>query len=245
MSEKQEHFRTAHASNQDKKSFTALPEGVKRACKHPTNSLILSRVKNIRVLTKRVIMQSPIISKILSLFDERGDAMYGESVTQIEHALQAGLEAERQGAEQLDCRGCAARYRAHPAPPPRGLPEQGVDDRHEELGQRFLARYFAPEVVAAVRMHVEAKRYLCAVEETYHAALSPASQRSLELQGGAMSLAEVEAFRAEPYLETAIALRRWDDLAKIPGLPTPDLIHFIPHLEHALLGRSGRLQGAN
>jgi gamma-butyrobetaine dioxygenase len=90
------------------------------------------------------------------------------------------------------------------------------------------------------RLHVAAKRYLCAVEEPYLAGLSPASVQSLALQGGPMSDVEARAFERLPFATEAIRLRRWDDEAKIPGLEVPGLSHYRPHLESARSGASAR-----
>ena len=76
---------------------------------------------------------------------------------------------------------------------------RGVDDVHEELGAKWLAKRFGPEVVEPVRLHVPAKRYLCATDPAYFARLSPASVHTLRLQGGPMSAEEVAAFEANPY----------------------------------------------
>jgi predicted HD phosphohydrolase len=106
----------------------------------------------------------------------------------------------------------------------------GLDDRHEMLGHAFLVRYFPADVTEPVRLHVAAKRYLCAIEPDYFGLLSPDSVLSLSLQGGPMSPPEVAAFRAERYAEAAVLLRRCDDAAKVKDLPTPDLEHFVPFL---------------
>ena len=90
-------------------------------------------------------------------------------------------------------------------------------------------------VAAPVRLHVAAKRYLCAVGPAYLAGLSPASQRSLKLQGGPFDPDGVRRFEEEPYGGAAVALRRWDDAAKVPGLAVPGLEHYRPRLEAALL----------
>lgn len=77
-----------------------------------------------------------------------------------------------------------------------------------------------------VRLHVEAKKYLCAVDSDYWESLSSASKQSLEWQGGIFSEAEAEKFIAQPYASQAVRLRHWDDLAKVVDLSTPDLDHF-------------------
>jgi predicted HD phosphohydrolase len=113
---------------------------------------------------------------------------------------------------------------------PEDCADHGVDDRHEELGARWLISRFGPEVVEPIRLHVAAKRYLCATEPAYHAALSPASQQSLVLQGGVFTPDEVADFDAGAHAKAAIALRKWDDIAKIPGLITPQLSEFRGHI---------------
>src|SRR5262249_57036544 len=112
-----------------------------------------------------------------------------------------------------------------------GAARRGIDDRHEELGARFLARAFGPEVTEPIRLHVAAKRYLCGADAGYLGRLSAASLRSLELQGGPMSAAEQEAFRQHPHFNTAVAIRVYDDRAKQVGLVTPPLAHFRKYLE--------------
>ena len=79
-----------------------------------------------------------------------------------------------------------------------------------------------------------AKRYLCAMEPAYLAALSPASALSLGLQGGPCTPDEVAAFERNPFADEAVRLRRWDDVGKIEGLDTPPLAHYRPALEAGL-----------
>jgi hypothetical protein len=65
-----------------------------------------------------------------------------------------------------------------------------------------------------VRLHVAAKRFLCATEPGYIERLSSASQATLSVQGGPMSASEVCAFALLPYARNAVALRRWDEAVK-------------------------------
>jgi len=88
------------------------------------------------------------------------------------------------------------------------------NDDHESTGAAYLARHFSSAVTAPIALHVEAKRFLCATEDSYFAKLSPASVRSLEMQGDKMSADEVERFAKHPARERAVALRRWDELGK-------------------------------
>src|SRR5690349_24326992 len=92
-----------------------------------------------------------------------------------------------------------------------------TDARHGTGGARWLAQWFGPEVTEPVRLHVAAKRYLCAVEPGYAETLSPASVYTLGVQGGPMRGAELAEFAAGPYADDACRLRRWDDAAKDPG----------------------------
>lgn len=174
-----------------------------------------------------------VLSRIDCLFSERGEGEYhGEAVTQLEHALQAAYMAEQDGrsAELITAallhdvghllHGHGEDYLEH-----------GVNDRHEDLGARFLARAFGAEVIEPIRLHVPAKRYLCAARASYLATLSPASVRSLELQGGPMSADEVAEFERHPQFASAVALREYDDRAKVVGLSTPPLAHFRKYLE--------------
>lgn len=84
-----------------------------------------------------------------------------------------------------------------------------------------------------IRLHVDAKRYLCHVDDGYWAALSPASQRSLALQGGPFDAQQAKAFITQPFADDAMALRRWDDSAKDPTAVTPDWAHYEALLEKA------------
>lgn len=105
------------------------------------------------------------------------------------------------------------------------------DDRHEEAGARYLASYFAEPVTRPIAMHVAAKRYLCATEPEYFQKLSPGSVRTLELQGGPMNAEEVAAFEAIPDHENAVAIRRWDEYGKVPGLDVPGFDDYRPMLD--------------
>lgn len=179
-----------------------------------------------------------VVARVLQLFAERGDSDYGsESVNQREHALQAAHLARQAGADAALVAAALLHDVGHLLHNlPDDAPEQGIDDRHEELGHRWLARHFRPEVAEPVRLHVAAKRYLCSVDDEYYEHLSESSRVSLALQGGPMSAEEAEGFRASPHFEAALRLRRWDDEAKDPDLVVPGLIAYVPDLEAALAG---------
>jgi phosphonate degradation associated HDIG domain protein len=166
-----------------------------------------------------------IVGEIFALFDRAGaDAYHGEAVTQREHALQTALGARRAGAPDALVAAALLHDVGHLL---HALGEdaaaRGIDARHEEVGADRLAPHFPPEVVEPVRLHVAAKRWLCAAEPAYAAGLSPASVRSLELQGGPMGPEEAARFLDGPYGRDAVLLRRCDEAGKVAGLETPPL----------------------
>ena len=165
-------------------------------------------------------MSNAIVQKIITLFNDQGDSEYGgEPVTQGEHALQAAHLALTEGAASSLVTASLLHDIGHLLHAlPDDAPEQGIDDLHEELGNRFLIKYFTPAVSEPVHLHVAAKRYLCAVEPAYFALLSEPSVISLHLQGGPMTAEECQTFESNPYYQDAIQLRRYDDMAKIPNL---------------------------
>lgn len=178
-----------------------------------------------------------ILATIHDLLENRAKGRYGlAAISQQEHALQAALLAEHDGGPDAMIAAALLHDIGHlvhhlgedPA-------SEGIDDHHEDLGWKFLRRWFGPEVTEPVRLHVAAKRYLCATEPSYFATLSSDSVRSLELQGGAMSRAEAEAFAALPGAADAVRLRRYDEAAKVAGLATPDVAHFMPSVARCLL----------
>jgi len=166
-----------------------------------------------------------VVDRIFDLFAARGrDAYFGESVSQQEHALQAAHLAERSGASPALIAAALLHDIGHLI---HGLPEdiaeRGIDGRHEIAGQGWLANHFGPEVTEPVRMHVEAKRYLCRIDPVYRAGLSAASLQSLGLQGGILDEHEARRFESNPFFRDAVRLRRWDEEAKAPGLVVPKL----------------------
>jgi phosphonate degradation associated HDIG domain protein len=172
---------------------------------------------------------------VLRLFAERGDSGYGgEAVTQREHALQTALLAEESGADSALVAAALLHDIGHLLHRlPNDAPEQGKDDRHETLAARWLEKRFPPAVTEPVRLHVAAKRYLCAVDPEYRARLSAPSESSLKLQGGPMTADEAAAFAAGPYAAASTMLRRWDDEAKDPEKSAPPVDHFIRRLAEA------------
>ena len=167
------------------------------------------------------------------IFDDRGRMQYGlEEVNQQAHALQTAMLAEAQGDTPAMVLAALLHdighlIHAHG----ENFAAEGRDDRHELLGAKWLSKRLPKSVTEPIRLHVAAKRFLCATDPTYHDQLSGDSVVSLALQGGPMSDAEVEAFRVEAFFADATRLRRMDEAAKDPAMQTPPLAHFLRHLE--------------
>lgn len=174
---------------------------------------------------------------IQDLLENRAQGRYGlAAISQQAHALQAAMLAERDGGPDAMVAAALLHDIGHLVHHLGEDPAaEGIDDQHEALGWKFLRRWFGPEVTEPVRLHVAAKRYLCATEPTYAATLSEDSVRSLALQGGAMSPAEADDFRALPGAADAVRLRRYDEAAKVAGLATPPVAHFMAAVGRCLL----------
>jgi phosphonate degradation associated HDIG domain protein len=170
----------------------------------------------------------PALDIIVGWLEQRGGAMYGgEAVTQLEHAMQCADRARSGGASPDLITAALLHDLGH-------LADTGDDRKqpHGEFAATLLQDMFPPAVTEPVRLHVDAKRYLCAVDPTYRDGLSPASQQSLEWQGGPFSREMAAAFIGLPFAADAVRLRRWDDEAKIPGVATPPLADFIAIMKH-------------
>ena len=179
------------------------------------------------------------LDALAALFADQGGAEYfGEAVTQAEHMLQAGALAESAGAPASLVAATLLHDLGHFHGEHTGHDLMaGTDNRHSHTGADWLAQWFGPAVTEPVRLHVAAKRYLCAVEPGYFALLSPASVHTLAVQGGPMTPAEAAEFAADPHGADAVRLRRWDEAAKDPDARTPPFDHFRPLLTSLLTDR--------
>ncbi|HEX4779126.1 MAG TPA: phosphonate degradation HD-domain oxygenase [Usitatibacter sp.] len=163
------------------------------------------------------------------LFADHGHIAYdGEGVTQLEHALQSAQLAEEEHAGDALVAAALLHDIGHLLNLHGETPSaRGVDDQHQYFAIPFIRPLFPSSVVEPIRLHVDAKRALCALEPGYLDALSADSKRSLSLQGGVFSREACEAFIAKPFARDAMRVRRWDDHAKSPGAKTPGLGHYL------------------
>jgi predicted HD phosphohydrolase len=180
---------------------------------------------------------SASVDTLFALFHSHGSSDYiGEPVSSIAHALQAAACAAAAGATEEVIAGALLHDVGHLL----GIASPDKYERmgdcgvmaHEGIGAAWLERLGVPPVTAAiVRRHVDAKRYLTAVDASYYGRLSAASKTTLGYQGGPMSPEEVASFQADPLMQTILDMRRWDEAAKIPDLEVPSLESYRPMLE--------------
>ena len=172
------------------------------------------------------------VEEIHHLLSVEGQRQYGrEAVSQRDHALQCAQLAEENAETAETIVAALLHDLGHLLATGRdeiaAAEAQRRDDLHQYIALPFLRGLFPPAVLEPIRLHVDAKRYLCAAEPAYWDTLSPASKRSLELQGGVYTSEEAGRFMTQPFAAEAVRLRRYDDAAKVPGKTTPPLAHFM------------------
>jgi [1-hydroxy-2-(trimethylamino)ethyl]phosphonate dioxygenase len=177
-----------------------------------------------------------IVAFLGNIIARRGaDSYLGEPVTIGQHMLQAAHLAESEAAgEDLVAAALLHDIGHYTGEFGEDYIEQGIDNRHDEAGARVLERFFPPLVTECVRLHVAAKRFLCATEPDYFGKLSDASVKTLALQGGPMSAEEVAEFRAKPHCNEAVRVRRWDEAAKEPDMRVPGFEHYTALLQQVV-----------
>jgi gamma-butyrobetaine dioxygenase len=179
-----------------------------------------------------------VTDEVLALFAlPEADHWYDEAVTERQHALQAAALASESGASDELVAAALLHDVGHLIVKDLQPIDEALarDAHHEVAGARYLSERFGSGVAEPVRWHVAAKRFLCATEPDYVEQLSPSSVRSMEVQGGAMSAAETTDFEQTVGSTDAVALRRFDDQAKVAGLEVPGIDAYRPLLERLAL----------
>jgi len=167
------------------------------------------------------------VSEIFELYQKYGDEDYiGEPVSQVEHMCQAAQLAEEEGYPEEIILAAFFHDIGHFCEhlmPVKHMDGFGVVD-HEKLGADFLrSKGFSEDIASLVQNHVQAKRYLTYHYPEYYQQLSEASKKTLEFQGGVMSLEEAIRFESDKLFDLHIKLRRWDEKAKLEKQPIPPL----------------------
>jgi phosphonate degradation associated HDIG domain protein len=180
-----------------------------------------------------------VADTIINLYKLHGGSAYaGEKVSQLEHMVQAAQLAESGGFDEEVVLAAFLHDIGHIAEEATGeneMDEYGIKD-HEALGAEYLSENgFSNKISKLVASHVQAKRYLTRKDPDYFKQLSDASRKTLEFQGGMMTVEEANAFEKDPFFSEIILMRRWDEQAKIQGKPMPDLSHFHNMIVHHLV----------
>ena len=159
-----------------------------------------------------------IIDQIISNYSNNKSLYIGERVTMSEHMIQTAMLAEKTNcSSNLVCSSLLHDYGHFILENPDDLVAKNQDGKHEDVGCSFLEKYFIEDVVGPIKYHVKAKKYLARVRK-YYILLSEASKISLKLQGGVMSKKEAKKFERNKFFENSIKLRKFDEIAKKPGL---------------------------
>ena len=168
------------------------------------------------------------VEDLFSWLSHEGQARYDEEVTQLEHTLQSAALAECETGQNADIAAALLHDVGHLLMKEHWQREDFLDKdfKHDVVGANWLQQFFPEPVTEPIRLHVPAKRYLCAVDAQYWSGLSDGSKTSLVKQGGPMTEREVDEFELTPGYEAAVRLRRIDDRAKVVGLDVPPLFHY-------------------
>lgn len=180
--------------------------------------------------------------RLILLFLEQEHSPYiGESISQLQHALQCAYFATQSRADDEVVLAALCHDIGHFCVETTELncmSSYGIKE-HEKVGSTFLHRLgFSQRLCRLVEGHVQAKRYLVAKSDTYLAQLSPASKATLSLQGGMMSPTQCLRFERDPLFKETLNLRRWDESAKIQDLVVPSIESYATKIHHHLRSRS-------
>ena len=187
--------------------------------------------------SKPILNSDTVVPYLLEIFERRGPEAYlGESVSMADHMEQSAACAVADNASNAIVIASLLHDSGHFSGEfALDALEHGIANLHQDSGGEILAQFYPAEISEPVRLHVAAKRYLCAVDSSYFSKLSPASVNSLELQGGFMNAAEIKQFEANPHHLGAVQLRRYDDDGKVAGLAIYKVDHYRDLLQEMLL----------
>lgn len=187
-------------------------------------------------MSGQTLTRETIVPFLASIFERRGAEEYlGEPVTIAEHMLQGAALAEAEGAgDELVAAALLHDIGHFTSEFGTYSPDDTEDKHHDDAGAEVLAPFFPPLVTECVRLHVSAKRYLCASDPTYFGKLSSASVHTLSLQGGPMNADEAQAFRKNPFHAEAVRVRIWDEGGKVPGMATKRFRDYEPLLQRVV-----------
>lgn len=164
------------------------------------------------------------LDTIYDAFERNGSYGYGENLSQLQHALQcAQLARDHDCSDALIVAALLHDFGHMLAPEGNAIELQGANGEHGQVGADWLSAIYPLAVTEPIRLHVAAKRYLCATDPIYEGRLSAASKLSLAVQGGPYTPEEAAAFEQNPFFADAVLIRRFDDWGKRVGSSVADL----------------------
>ena len=176
-----------------------------------------------------------IVNEIIENFKTNKELYIGEKVTISEHMIQTAMLAEKNNSSKsLVCACLLHDYGHFIVKDPDLLVSKSLDGKHEKIGFDFLKVYFKPEVTEPIKLHVQAKRFLCR-EKKYYSELSKASKVSLKLQGGIMNDSEAKKFSYNEFFKEALQVRKYDDDGKIPDIKLKNIEDFTSIISENLI----------
>lgn len=165
---------------------------------------------------------------VFDLYRQYGHNDYiGENVSQLQHAIQCGVQAMNEYPDRPDyILGAFLHDIGHLIALDDGrtvsfkFVNSSMDGlglcNHENIGADFLEKLGFPKSLTDLgRNHVLAKRYLISINPEYHNSLSDASKKTFLKQGGKLTDDEMTAFKKTPDYGISILMRIWDDQAKL------------------------------
>ena len=159
------------------------------------------------------------IKYLQKLFAQKGSENYGEGLSQEAHMAQSALIAleDQCSEETIVAAGLHDIGHLLEGDKFKSMAGYGIH-QHDKLASELLSDIgFSDEICQMVELHVECKRYFCAVDPNYHDTLSPASQETLTFQGGPMNKEEVLEFKSYTNSANILKVREIDDMAKDPN----------------------------
>lgn len=158
----------------------------------------------------------------------------GESVSQLEHALQCAYFAEQSGHSDEVILASLFHDIGHFASETKQykMADLGIV-HHEWVGAKLAYDMgFSEKVALLIGCHVDAKRYLAGKKASYYERLSTASQQTLAFQGGPMLESEMMQFENHPYFKEILQVRVNDEKGKELGLDVPGLEYYSERIKN-------------
>ena len=156
------------------------------------------------------------IDEVFECYERFGESDYiGERVTQLEHATQAAVLAEKHFKNDKEIvLGAFLHDIGHLLNSDKKMGKYGASS-HEKTGADFLrTKGFPEKTTEIVENHILSKRYLIDTDKDYFENLSDASKKTYQFQGGSLTPEEKEKFTKSFLFSCHLKIREFDDLAK-------------------------------